>query len=500
MLAEQEGSDLFPGFSDSREKTRFSFDSHENMRKVTSMKILMAASEMTPFARTGNLGDAVAALAETLSELGHEVVVLLPYYRCARKDFSKKLKRSAKKISVQLGLSLASCEILKMELPSGAQVFFVAHDEFFDRTELYGTDGRDYQDNSSRFIFFTKCAVELARQVMPDVVHVHGWQTALLPVFAKDQQMPFVTVLTPHTLEFQGYFWSYDFGLTNLHSSYFSPQGVEYYGSMNCLKAGILFSDAVVLPSRRYIAEAQTPEYGCGLENVLREHSHKLEGIPPGIGSFAATSGLTKEKSRAALLKQLKMEPSQQLFLAHTLAMQQRDVQILLEALDRLPSDDFRILLMGPVAEKNLIPLEVALRRHSGTFAYVPDKAEPLFHEVLTGADFFMIPGPSEPHAKLLMLALQNGVIPIAANCQGLWQFVQDFDPSTERGNGFIFYSQTTEALTDTFRRIAGTTPETLIQLAVAARTTDFSWLASAQRHISLYEHLLVQKGRPMAA
>lgn len=185
------------------------------------MKILMAASEMSPFAGTGEFADEVLALAAQLGEAGNEVTVVLPYYRCIREEKSHKAKRTKIRFSVPVGSAKLPAEIFEARAVGGVQVLFVARDEFFDRSGLYGAEDRDYQDNSARFIFFTKCAVELARRLAPDVVHVHGWQTALFPAFVKDQRLPIVTVLSPHSLEYQGNFWSYDFALTNLPGSIF---------------------------------------------------------------------------------------------------------------------------------------------------------------------------------------------------------------------------------------------------------------------------------------
>ena len=148
----------------------------------------------------------------------------------------------------------------------------------------------------------------------PQILHANGWQTALLPVFVSQRRLPFRTVLTPHTLAYQGNFWSYDFGLTNLPGDYFSAHGVEYFGSMNCLKGGILFADAVVLPGGSYVHGAQTPEHGYGLENVLREHQHKLYGI-----AFQARLSKTGSRlrvrnlktSRAALLEAAGITPEE---------------------------------------------------------------------------------------------------------------------------------------------------------------------------------------------
>lgn len=460
----------------------------------------MAASEMTPFARTGDFADEMLALAAHLREAGHEVSVALPYYRRIREDKSAKAKRTKMKFSVPVGPAKLPAEIFEAMAPGGVQVFFVARDEFFDRSGLYGADDRDYQDNSARFIFFTKCALELAKKLGPDVVHVHGWQTALLPVFARDQRLPAVTVLTPHSLEYQGNFWSYDFGLTNLPGEYFSARGLEFYGSMNCLKAGILFADAVVLPGRRHVAEMQTPEFGCGLESVLREHSDKLEGIPDGLRESAWPVLPVGEKAKAKdeLAQRAGLLPGGRIFLADSSATNGAGIGMLLEALDLLPSEDARVVLLGPVGPAHRQALEIAARRHAGRFANLPEMDAPLFHLALSASEFLILPGPVEPGGELVMLALRNGVLPVAMHCGGLRQFVRDFDPVTGEGNGFVFYKNSTGALRDAIGR-ASRTPD-LARLADAARSADFSWAAAAKRHLVLYNRLLAAGGRSAAA
>jgi starch synthase len=236
-----------------------------------AMKILIAASEIAPFAKSGGLADFVEGMASHLGAAGHEVTVVLPFFRCIRENKSVGAKRSKTRFSVSVGLENLPCEVWEAACPKGVKLRFIQREEFFDRSGLYGADGRDYQDNAARFIFFSKCVTEIARLHLPDVVHLVGWQAAMAAVFLRDQKLHVPTVLSPFSLEYQGNFWSHDFALTNLSGSYFSSQGLEFYGSMNFLKAGIVFADAVVLPSGRFVAEAQTPVLACGLENVLRD-------------------------------------------------------------------------------------------------------------------------------------------------------------------------------------------------------------------------------------
>ena len=190
------------------------------------MKILLAASEMAPLARTGGLGDVLESLPGALAAAGHEVSVVLPCYRGLREAAAS----TGVTFKIQIGDRQHDAEILQTTSPNGTQVFLVRRDEYFDRAALYGEDGHDFADNAERFIWFSKAVVELARRLVPgpDIVHAHDWQTALVPVLMKDRRMPFKTVLTIHNLAYQGGFWGHDFGLTNLHSSYFGARGVEF--------------------------------------------------------------------------------------------------------------------------------------------------------------------------------------------------------------------------------------------------------------------------------
>jgi starch synthase len=245
------------------------------------MKILLAGSELTPFARTGGLGDVLESLPAALSTRGHEVSVVIPCYRGLAEHKKLGARSTGVRVQVQIGGQRHEAEILEGKTPEGVQVFLVRRDEYFDRSGFYGEEGGDYGDNAERFIFFSKAIVELARRITPspDLIHVNDWQTALVPVLLKERKLPLRSVLTIHNLAYQGSFWGIDFGLTNLPGDYFSPRGVEFYGQLNLLKGGIVFADAVTTVSERYAREIQTPEYGCGLHVVISEHLGKLSGI-----------------------------------------------------------------------------------------------------------------------------------------------------------------------------------------------------------------------------
>lgn len=471
------------------------------------MNILMAASEMTPFAQTGALADSVAELAAGLKSLGHEVTVVLPYYRQIREGKMGKPKKTSVKFSVNVGPSRYPCEIYEAKAAGGVRVFLVGRDEYFDRSGLYGMDGRDYQDNAARFIFFTKCVLELSRRMdpTPHVLHSHGWPAALAPVFARDQQLPFRTVLTPHGLDFQGNFWSYDFGLTNLSGDYFSARGVEYFGSMNFLKGGILFADAVVLPGERFVAASQTSEHGCGLDPVLREHPYKLVGIPAAEDvqgwqpeGFSATKPEGRAKSQAPFLQAMGLDAGspRATFVCFTDASERNGIEALLGSLDRLLVDDVRVALLGPVRDSQYVALEVARRKHRGRFAQVDQFDETLARQALAGADFQIVAGPAEPHASWLKRGLLFGAVPIALQCRGLFQIVRDWED--DLGEGFVFSNPAADGLLDACRRAMHVTRDAgaLAILRQRGLSRDFSTSSVARQHVALYERMVEPAAR----
>lgn len=458
------------------------------------MKILMAASEVAPLAESGDLGLSVGALARALSRNGHDVSVVVPFYRCIRENKSVGARKSKIRFSVDLGSSVLPCEIWEAPGPDGVKLLFVARDEFFDRSGLYGTDGRDYQDNAARFIFFAKCVTELSRLQLPDIVHAVGWQPALSTVFIRHKGLRIPTIFSPVSLSYQGNFWSHDFALTNLPGDYFSAAALEFYGSMNFLKAGIVFSDAVVLPGERFLAGALTPLHGCGLENVLHQFSNKLEGIRHGMSADALPRLDTSTKARAGARKTLfpsiPQHTEARVFVVDTASFSGPGLTTLLAALDRVASPDFCLVLLGPVSPQDTTATLVAQRRHAGRFLHFPEVEPTLLGNVIAAADYALAPGPLTPDAAFFLLAMHNGVVPIAEQCPGLGELVIGFDPASGAGNGLVFHHHGIAALTDTVKHALSLSKGEHDILSSRAADIDLSWDACAARFANLAKRL----------
>ncbi len=237
------------------------------------MKILFAASELKPFVSTGNMAAAVLKMLKSVSKKC-ETECIVPFFSAINR---KKFDITPTRVSfdVKVGEKYEKAEIFEaFHEESGAKVVFVSN-PYFERDGLYGNETGDYPDNSERFIFFSRAVLEYAKIFRPDVIHCNDWHTALVPVYLReicgqdDNLRNVKTVFSLHDIRFQGKFWSYDFGLLNLGREVFVPEKLEFYGDINFLKGGIVYSDAVTVSSEEYLEQIQTKEGGCGLEGLI---------------------------------------------------------------------------------------------------------------------------------------------------------------------------------------------------------------------------------------
>ena len=251
------------------------------------MKILIATPEAVPFAKTGGLADVTGALLNEYRKMKEEAYLVMPLYGRVRENF--KLKDTGLKISVPLGNRKLKGRIFSYE----NSAYFIECDEFFDREEIYGTPAGDYPDNAARFIFFSRGVLETCKALgfKPDIIHCNDWQTGLIPLYLKaiyssdkffDRTASIITI---HNLGYQGLFPQSDMPLTGFDRSLFTPEGIEFYGKINFLKAGLISADSITAVSNNYAKEILSREYGFGLDGVLRKRASALTGIVNGIDS-----------------------------------------------------------------------------------------------------------------------------------------------------------------------------------------------------------------------
>jgi starch synthase len=472
------------------------------------MKILMATSEFSPLASTGELGDQVSILAAELKRLGHDVSVVIPLYRSVRES-THDIRPTGIEFQVNLGGKRASTDIVETTGPDGIQVFMIRRDEYFDRSGIYGGDGRAYEDNAERFIFFSKVVGELAQRLTPspEIIHSHDWTAALVPVFVRDRQLPFRTVLTIHNLEHQGSFWSFDFALTNLPGSYFSPSGVEFYGRLNFLKGGILYADAITLPGEIALFEAFTLQHSFGLDAVLRENHFRTFGIPHGVKysetnppfetllEKRAKSEDGKASCRQAVLEQFGLERDPK-GLVYTLPIEPQDsaaFAALKPFIDLVLTSNACLIATGKVADSDVGDVIVAERKYPTRFSYQPDADVRTRQLTLAGADAVLFPSSLGVRAMTALAAMRYATVPVVKSRGGVHQIVSDYDPETDSGNGFIYYDYSPKALFNAMGRANDLYQQTdhWQRLMARARKVDMSWVESATEFTRLYAELL---------
>jgi len=475
------------------------------------MRILMISAEGPPLQRTAALIDVMDALPAALRARGHDVCVVLPFYREIRENRAFKTQNTGIAVDVQVGDKVYPARYLEGRSASGVQLYLVRCDEFFDRDGIYGERGKPYEDNAARFIFFCKAALELSRRLTPQlqILHVHDWPAALVPVFVCAQGLPFRTVLTIHHVADQGSFWGLDFGLTNLPERFFTLHGVEFFGRLNFLKGGILYADKITTVSEHYRREILTPSGGHGLDGVLGENAHRLSAILDGadykLWNPASDRLLParydekrlrgKQVCRDALLKEMKLAPGPRgpVFGMVTRVVQEKGFEILVPLLDRLLWDDVRLIILGEGDPAYETALAVAARKFPARFAYQKDYDAKLAHLIEAGMDISLIPSRFEPAGLSAMYNLKYGALPVARATGGIHEIIEDYDPTSDSGYGFLCYEYSSEAFWDAIKRARQIFGDRNLwtKLMKRAMARNFSWDASARRYEALYRELI---------
>jgi starch synthase len=473
----------------------------------------MISAEGPPLARATALVDVLEALPRELRARKHEVAIAMPYYREISENASFELRDTGITVEVRVGAKNYVAEYVEGRTAGGVQTFFIRCDDFFDRAGIYGEHGVPYDDNPARFIFFSKAALELARRMTPtpQILHVHDWAAALVPALVHHQQLPFTTVLTIHHLAEQGSFWGLDFGLTNLPERYFMPRGVEFFGRLNLLKGGIVFADKITTVSERYRHEMLSPDDGGGLDIVLREHAHRLVAILNGADyerwnpetdfllprQFSPGNLAGKAVCRDLLLDAMALAPAPAgpVFGMVTRLVPEKGFDLFMPLLDRLLSDDVRLIILGEGDPGYETALAIAARKYPTKFSYRRTYDEQLAHLIEAGADVTLIPSQIEPSGLSAMYSLKYGALPVARATGGIQEIIEDYDPTMDAGFGFLCYEKTPDAFWDAIKRARETFHDQKLWTALVERamSRDFSWGEAAQSYESVYAALTLK-------
>lgn len=485
------------------------------------MRILLASSELFPYSKTGGLADMVSALAKYLARAGHEVHVFTPWHRCVREAVADaESPPAAATIMLSMGGNPLVATVHRLELHKRLTVWFVRYDPFFDREGLYDARtpaGRAaYPDNFARFVFFSRVVVEAMRQLElePAIVHAHDWQTGLIPLLIRHRgwyefwdQMP-RTAFTIHNLVFQGRAAAHEFALTGLPSYYFHHEACEFYGDVNLLKTGIVFADAVTTVSPRYAREITTPEFGAGLDGVLRARRRALFGILNGIdeevwrtranphlpAAYDADHPEGKAVCKAALQREVGLpeDPQSPLFSTISRLEFQKGIDLILQAWELLAEERWQYVLLGSGDPRLEDQVRQAERRWPDRFRFVRRRDEALAHRLEAGADFYLMPSRYEPCGLNQMYSLRYGTVPIVHAVGGLDDAVVDEQEDPAGTTGIKFREPTAQALAAAIQRAFRLfeRPDALDVLRRRGMRVDFGWARAVRQYVALYRRL----------
>jgi starch synthase len=488
------------------------------------------------FAKTGGLADVAAALPQALARRGHACSVLMPLYRCARRG-PRPLSATGLTFSVPLGNRQVPGSLWRATLPgSEVPVYLVEQPELFERDDpaqgrglyqLTAADGRrrDYPDNCARFAFFSRAVLEAARllEARPQVLHANEWHTGLAAVYLREvyrkDPVParrallegLGTLFTMHNLAYQGVFPAGDYAVTGLPWRLFNFEQLEFYGHLNCLKAGIVFSDRVNTVSPTYAREVETATYGQGLQGVLAARHGRLSGILNGVDyrvwdpaadphlpapydAGSVTPG--KAACKRALQQQcgLPAAPGVPFLGMVSRLVEQKGIDLLLEALPVLFRHDVQVVVLGEGDPGYHAMLQEVRRRFPERLSVLRCQDEPLAHLIYGGADLFLMPSLYEPCGLVQLYALRYGAVPVVRATGGLADTVTDATPealATGAATGFTFGPPAARFFLAALDRALGLfrdRPNDWLRLMHNGMRQDWPWDHSAAEYERLYE------------
>ena len=466
------------------------------------MNVAFCSSEVFPFAKTGGLADVSGALPIALHRLGVDIRIFLPLYGSI--DVKKFKLRSL------------SDKVMTTEL-DGVPVYFLKHDAYFAREGLYGDAQGDFPDNLERYAWFCREVFEQCKTLsfMPNVFHCNEWETALIPVYLKEKWLrdnffkKTKTMMTVHNMAYQGLFDKEKFSVLGLGASTYKPETFGFYDRISLLKAGIVYSDLLNTVSPQYAKEIQTQEFGCGLEEVIKNHNGGVKGILNGLDSTVwnpATDIYLEKKydrfrwqegkkiNKTVLQKVLGLPQRSDVPVMSFIGRlsHQKGMELIIENLGRFLKEDIQIVIQGVGEAVYQRELEAFISDRN-KIVLVFEYNEPMAHRIYAGSDIFLMPSLFEPCGLTQMISLMYGTAPVVSSTGGLVDTIAPFDGKTGTGNGFrfsplnagAFYKEVLHAL-EVFQRKADW--EKLIENGF---TGDFTWDHSAQEYKRSYACVL---------
>jgi starch synthase len=486
------------------------------------LNILFVTSEAEPFAKTGGLADVSGALPQTIKELGHEIRIMMPRYGAiSERKFKLHDVIRLREITVPVGNDLKTGHVNSSfisSLKAKVQVYFLASQEMFSRQGIYinPDSKKDYTDNDTRFIFFCRGVLETLKKLgwQPDIIHCNDWQTGLIPAYLKtvykDEPLfkHIKTIFTIHNLGYQGQFPAEAFKKTGLPDSEFTMNGVEFYGKLNFMKAGLVYADVITTVSEKYAREiTSSEEYGAGLEGILKKRKKDLHGIINGIDytvwnpetdpiidqRYDLKSLEGKEQNKIALCKKFGLEYKEGVPVIGciTRLVDQKGIDLIKEVADDMMKLDIQFVMIGMGEKRYHEFFESFKKKYHKKVGITFGMSEEIAHLIEAGADMYLMPSRYEPCGLNQLYSLKYGTVPIVRATGGLDDTIQDVG-SSGNGTGFKFNKYDGKELLKTIQRAVKMyhNRKTWQKIMRNGMAKDFSWESSAKKYINLYRSL----------
>ncbi len=479
------------------------------------MKILITSSEVVPFIKTGGLGDVTGTLINEYQKMGIKAAIIMPLYRKIKNSAGKfEIRPIGKEISIPLGNKLETGKLWEGKTPKGTSAYFIENSRFYDRDDLYGTLEGDFHDNASRFIFYDRAVLETLKTLKLDfdIIHCNDWQTGLIPVYIKTIYKDFFpntsTLMTIHNLGYQGIFAKSSMPLTGLGWKMFNMEGLEFFGNINFLKAGILYADMINTVSSNYAKEILTEELGFGLHNVLNKRRDSLKGLVNGIdytewnpekdeiiqAKYSKNDLSAKTICKESLQKICGLSYSKSMLIGMvTRFSSQKGLDLVAEAMDEIIRSGINMVMLG-IGDRFFHKIFTDLqKKHFGKLSVILGFDNALAHKIYAGSDVFLMPSKYEPCGLGQLIALRYGAIPVVRGIGGLLDTIVEYNPAKGSGTGFSFSDYSSDELLTTIKKTNEifNLKEHWPKIQKNAMSQDFSWSNSAKEYLSLYQSIL---------
>jgi starch synthase len=491
------------------------------------MKIAICASEVVPFAKTGGLADVAGALPLALEEEGQDVIIVMPRYKTIPEaKFNPSTTLRFDRLSIRpervqrveglringeqsrtIKINRLKPDISYSTAGKRIRVYFIENEKYFNRDNLYTDKNGDYPDNLDRFAYYCRRTLELLKEInfQPDIINVHDWQASLIPVYLKTSYANesfyknTKTVLTIHNIGYQGLFPKEEFPKLRLDWSLFDMEKLEFYGKVNLLKGGIVFSDLINTVSPTYSKEIQSKEFGFGLEGILFKRKESLFGILNGLDysiwnpetdKFIAANfsrnninGKSKDKEDLQRVCNLPVKKDIPLFGIVSRLAQQKGFDILAEAIDTICNLDLQLVILGTGDFKYHVLLGDIAKKYPKVISLHLKFDDCLAHKIYAGSDIFLMPSKYEPCGLGQLISLKYATIPLVFKTGGLADTV-------DKDNGFVFQQYKKEDLIRSIKDAIQVFKDRKKwdKLMRTAMECNFSWAESARGYIQLYE------------